>query len=107
MKFKILPKVHAMRINRIRYMPGSIVDLPESYRGTDFLQEVPEAEPLKKVEPAAAAAKEPIPAATEASMEPAADKDAVARHIIKNKNKNENENENKNKNKKSWAEVSR
>jgi hypothetical protein len=40
MKFKILPEVHAMRIKGRRYMAGSVVDLPESYRGTTFLQEI-------------------------------------------------------------------
>lgn len=80
MKFKILPKVHAMRINRTRYMPGSIVDLPASYRGTNFLQEVPEAEQLKKVE-SAAVVKEPVPVVKEVDMVPAATK--VARRNVK------------------------
>lgn len=48
MKFKILPEVHAMRIKGKRYMAGSVVDLPESYRGTTFLQEI--------IEPVVAAA---------------------------------------------------
>jgi len=48
-KFKILPKIDGMRIRGTRYGPGSIVELPESYRGANYLLEVKEEVPLEAV----------------------------------------------------------
>jgi len=44
LKFKILPKVDGFRVKGVRYKPGDVVDLPESYAGESWLQRVePEA----------------------------------------------------------------
>ena len=42
MKFRILPKVSGVRLKDVRYVPGDIIDLPESYMGETYLEIVPE-----------------------------------------------------------------
>ena len=45
MKFRILPKVSGVRLKGVRYAPGDVVDLPESYLGETYLEPVPEPSP--------------------------------------------------------------
>jgi hypothetical protein len=45
MKFRILPKVSGVRLKGMRYAPGDVVDLPESYLGETYLEPVPEPSP--------------------------------------------------------------
>ena len=42
MKFRILPKVSGVRLKGVRYAPGDVVELPESYLGETYLEPVPE-----------------------------------------------------------------
>jgi hypothetical protein len=42
MKFRILSKVSGIRLKGVRYAPGDVVDLPESYLGETYLEPVPE-----------------------------------------------------------------
>ena len=42
MKFRILPKVSGVRLKGVRYAPGDVIDLPESYLGETYLEPVPE-----------------------------------------------------------------
>jgi len=45
MKFRILLKVSGVRLKGVRYAPGDVVDLPESYLGETYLEPVPEPSP--------------------------------------------------------------
>jgi hypothetical protein len=45
MKFRILPRVSGVRLKGVRYAPGDVVDLPESYLGETYLEPVPEPSP--------------------------------------------------------------
>ena len=46
MKFRIKPIIDGMRIQGVRYPPGSVVELPESYIGAKYLEPVKETEPV-------------------------------------------------------------
>jgi len=66
LKFKILPKVHSFTDGAgVTHYPGEIVDLPPSYKGETWLNEVEkkseEKVPEMKIEPAT----EPVPEASE------------------------------------------
>ena len=39
-KFRVLPKVHGLKVRGIRYLPGDVVDLPASYEGESWLERV-------------------------------------------------------------------
>ena len=66
MKFRILPKVSGVRLKDVRYVPGDIIDLPESYMGETYLEIV--------LEPSItniAVEGESVPSGTDASQEEA------------------------------------
>jgi len=49
MRFKILPSVSSLRANGVRYKPGDLVDLPDTYLGERWLE--PVRDPPKHAEP--------------------------------------------------------
>ena len=57
-KFKVLPKVAVFSLNNLDYLPGDVVELPETYLGESWLEPVkdvrkpkPKVEPVKPEEP--------------------------------------------------------
>lgn len=50
MRFKILPSVSSLRANGVRYKPGDLVDLSDTYLGERWLE--PVNDPPKQTEPA-------------------------------------------------------
>jgi len=58
MNFRVLSKVHGVRIGEVRHPPGSIVDLPETYLGENYLEPIPD--------PVTESAPEPEPVKVEA-----------------------------------------